>query len=219
LSRLKLARITELVSAIPQATVEKYWDYWKTLEVKSDRDYYHRWIFAYTSVQRHWRQNVILFEKVKALPDGFSFDRLSRMLRTAHAGLYKVTTRGIWQFHHDFWNNPADWYPRPYETFAECRARLMKRTHGLKIAKVAFALELAFPETCEVMCADRHMLRLFGHKGDGISNSEYCRVEQHWVDCCKRRGLPSAMVRHVCWDQIQHQVDTSYWSHVFEEGT
>jgi hypothetical protein len=64
-----------------------------------------------------------------------------------------------------------------------------------------------------------HIGRLYGLVNPNerkMTLKAYRRIEEHWTQTCKERKIPSAIARHVYWDQVQGQRSTNYWSHVFE---
>lgn len=198
-------------------TVRRYLRYWKSLAPDCHERYYRAWQFAFLSVHTTWEVNVRSFVGVRALGLDFTRRRLRTALERSGVGLYNVRERGLWQFHQDFWARPAAWYPAPGESVRDCRDRLLPAVYGLHLAKLSFAMELAFPEACDAVCLDVHLLRLYGIEAPGRPcPSAYRDIESHWAGRCAARGLPSPMVRHAYWDSLQNQGDTRYWSWVFE---
>lgn len=207
----------KVIAATDLTKVKSYEHYWRTITPKNHQEYYERWLFAYMSVRTRWQENVKLFNLVKALPHDTLYSHLGAVLTSAGAGMIKTRLTGIHRFMYDFWHNPDDWYPQLGETTAACRDRLVTQIYGLGITKVSFVLEMAFPETCEVVCVDTHIQKLYG-LNNGLNDNEYRAVEKHWVKHCKANGLPSAITRHIYWDKLHNEPSTKYWSYVFEQS-
>lgn len=219
LSWLRYRKAAEVIQSMPQQRIDRYLEYWNNIAPRSHREYYERWLFAYMSVRTMWRENVKLFEAVRALPEGFSQEALRQCLLDNRAGMVNIRTRGIWDFHQSFWANPLLWYPLIGEPVSVCRDRIVEKIVGLGIAKVSFVMEMAFPSNCDVVCVDVHIGRLYGLKDPyerKMTLKAYRRIEEHWTEHCEKRKIPSPIARHVYWDQVQGQTNTSYWSHVFE---
>jgi hypothetical protein len=201
--------------------INRYHTYWNDIAPRSHQEYYERWLFAYMSIRTMWRENVKLFEAIRAMPMGFTEDQLRQCLLDNRSGMINRRTAGVWKFHHDFWSNPTSWYPALCEPVSLCRDRLVERIYGMGIAKVSFVMEMAFPTTCDVVCIDVHIGRLYGLKNTyerKMNLGAYRRIEEHWTRHCQERDIPSAIARHVYWDHVQGQKSTSYWSHVFERA-
>lgn len=219
LSWLRYQKAAEVVREMHRQRIDRYLSYWNNIAPRSHREYYERWLFAFMSVRTMWRENVKLFEAVRALPEGFTEDHLRQCLLDNRSGMITNRTRGIWEFHQKFWQNPTAFYPALCEPVSTCRDRLVDSIFGLGIAKVSFVMEMAFPSTCDVVCVDVHIGRLYGLRDPyerKMTLGAYKRIEKHWTKSCREREIPSAIARHVYWDQVQGQDSTSYWSHVFE---
>lgn len=128
-----------------------------------------------------------------------------------------VRGKGIWEFSKSFWENPDFWRKQTNESFVQARDRMKEKLFGLGIAKTSFALEMIYPEECDVTCLDRHGIKLYGVP-DNELEKRYNSIESHWVETCRNRGLPPALVRHWWWDNRRSpkQKDTRYWSYVLE---
>ena len=220
ISKTPEENVEEFIASISQEDITRYAQYWDTITPKTHEEYYKRWIFAYLSVHTTWTSNVrayIHLDSEKAITEK---EQLMQLIVASRVGLHKVRTDGIWKFKNDFWSNPDEWYKKPEETWPDFRDRVMNKCHGLGYAKSSFALELCYPNTCEVTCLDTHMLQLYKVKSSpGPSPSKYKELEQHWITKCKSRGIPAFMVRNVYWDKTQGKTDTRYWSHIFEIPT
>jgi hypothetical protein len=215
LSTRRAARVIRAAADSP--ALPAYRAHWAAITPRTDADYFNRWVFAFASVQTDWRRNCLIYRRFAGPGVRFDARSVNRLLVETGAGMLTVRTKGLSLLHEDFWRDPALYRPLPGEPFWACRDRLVRRVHGLGLAKVAFALELCFPLTCEVTCLDRHLLRLYGCDGNaGVNATVYRDAEAHWVRTCRKHGVPCALARHIYWDGVQEQPDTRYWSHVFE---
>lgn len=170
------------------------------------------------SIHTTWKKNVEGFLAVKNLQRPFTWLQLYNAIRRSKCGLTRMRTHAVYDFHRRFWNDPSWWYPQADETMVECRDRLAGSTWGIKLTKVSFALELAFPATCGVVCLDTHILQLYNYyRKDTPNPALYHEMERHWLAACTKRGVPSPIVRHIYWDRVQKKPDTRYWSHVLEK--
>lgn len=170
------------------------------------------------SIHTTWQKNVEGFKQVKALAPGYKWPQLHAAIKRSKCGLTKMRTTAIWDFHKRFWSNPDFWYPRKGESMPDCRDRLAKATYGIGLTKTSFVLEMAFPETCDVVCLDTHILQLYDYyRKDTPTLPVYRAMEKHWINECAKRDVPSPIVRHIYWDNKQKQNDCRYWSHVLEK--
>ncbi len=213
-----LTDMDSFLSKLDRKKVQEYKKYWKRLTPKTSRDYYLRFIFAFLSIQTTWLQNVRAFLQFWTLPKDFTQEELKEALVESGSGMHDVKSKFMYAFSNNFWKWPENYYPRSYESMTDCRNRLMINIDGLGYAKTAFALELAYPETCDVACLDRHMLDLF--KYDKNKNtpkpSEYLEMEEGWRALCAKHKIPCPIARHLVWDNKQEKRSTQYWSLAFE---
>lgn len=213
---MTVTKVDEALAKLTITDVERYSQYWTTIQPKSHLEYYQRWLFSFLSVHTTWTSTVRGYELLKDRAWAGNKEELGRLLVQSGVGMHKIRTEGIYRFDVDFWSNPESWYKQENESWKECRDRLMERCHGLGLAKTAFALEMGYPEQSEAVCLDVHMLRLYGKDPKkGISISEYARMESHWVKSCRDKGYPPAIARHAVWDVIQKKPDSTYWTYVF----
>lgn len=210
----KYKKVSDFFSSIEQETVDRYISYWKTIIPTNDQQYFNCWLFAFLSVHTTWQRNVSSYKLLTSV-DLKSKEELELLIKGAGVGLHTVRSKGIWKFYNDFWSDPKWWYKQEKESWVEFRERAMDRLFGIAEAKTSFAVELAHPENCRVVCLDTHMLQLYGCASH-ISYEKYKRCEKHWLAQCDDHGIPSPIARHIYWDRIQKQPDTKYWSHVFE---
>lgn len=210
------AEILTYINSIADSTIADYTAYWNTITPKTDEDYFNRWRFAFLSVHTSWKSNVRAYAQMDSNTRPTEKQQLQQQIVYSKVGLIKLRTEGMWKFQTDFWANPQAWRKRDDETWDKFRDRTMNMCHGLGYAKTAFAIELCYPNTCEVVCLDTHMLQLYEHAPGTPSAAKYKDMERHWTEACKARNIPSFMVRNVYWDKVQEKTDTRYWSYVFE---
>jgi hypothetical protein len=211
-------KIEEFINSISPDDIARYRKYWETITPKTPEAYYKRWLFAFLSVHTSWRANVRAYVNIDKEQKLTERERLMQLIVTSRVGLIKMRTEGMWRFRNDFWKDPAEYYQKPNESWSDFRDRVMNKCHGLGNAKSSFALELCYPNTCEVTCLDTHMLQLYGAKPSPVpSPKKYKELEKHWVSKCLARNYPPFMVRNIYWDKVQEQENTRYWSYVFEE--
>ena len=197
----------------------RYLDYWKTIEPKTDWEYYLRWVFGFASIHTTWRSNVKCYQAVEALGLDYDLNDVKAAIKSSGAGLDKMRSFAIWEFKNKFKANPEWFRPRDGETLPQCRDRLAFSTFGIGQAKTSFVLEMCFPALCDVVCLDTHLLQLYGvNPKNKLTKSQYHAVEAHWAGLCAERGLSCPMVRHMYWDKKMRQEDCRYWSFVFEKG-
>ena len=51
-----------------------------------------------------------------------------------------------------------------------------------------------------------------------VRKTEMDRIERHWAETCGNHKVPPVIARWVYWDRKQGQLDSRYWSYVFEEN-
>jgi hypothetical protein len=212
-------RVEAFINNFDTRHAAQYLTYWDGITPRNESEYYDRWIFAFMSIHTTWKKNVAGFLAVKNLPPRLNWAQLYWAVKKAKCGLDKMRTHAIWDFHKRFWSDPTFWYPLPNESLPDCRDRLAKATYGIGLTKTSFVLEMAFPSTCDVVCLDTHILQLYNYyRKDTPNKSVYRAMEEHWIETCARKGVPSPIVRHLYWDKIQGQPDSRYWSHVLEKA-
>jgi len=212
------AEITEYINSIPDTTVTEYSDYWKTITPTTDQEYFKRWQFAFLSVHTSWKSNVKAYEHIDKNETPTEKQQLQQMIVYSRVGLTKMRTDGMWKFQTDFWADPQKWRKQTTETWDAFRDRTMNMCHGLGYAKSAFAIELCYPNECDITCLDTHALQLYEYdsKRGTPGATKYKEMEQHWVQACRAKNIPPFMARNVYWDKVQEQANSRYWSYVFE---
>lgn len=201
---------------LPQNKIDEYVNYWSGLVNTDDEDYYRKALFAYMSVRTGWQKNVRDFLTAAYLPGALSPLILETGLRKGKTGLYETRVPGIWGFYKHFWSNSKPWHRYNGESDINYRDRLTVWFFGLGITKSSFLIELLAPLTCNVVCLDRHMRKLYQLTAKDNSSQIYTAIEEHWREICKARNVPCAMARHIYWDKIQKQPNTRYWSYCLE---
>ncbi len=210
--------IKNIIQAIPQTLIDEYSNYWDNIAPVTDEEYYNRWVFAFLSVHTSWSSNVkgYLSLAEAKYPDK---ETLYKLIQESGVGLSPMRTKGIWKFKESFERDPSFWKKRTDETWVQFRDRTADEAHGIALAKTAFAIEMCYPTTCEVVCLDTHMLQLYKAKTETTpSPSKYKTLEQHWINACKSRNIPPFIARNIFWDKVQKQSNSTYWSHVFERN-
>lgn len=190
---------------------------WLGVAPVSQEDFFRRWLFAYASIQTGWARNVVIYNALKDLDWVGDKEHLYDLLVDTGAGMHNGRTKNISAFADDFWNDPAAFYGRPGESWADYRKRLMQRIPGMGMAKTSFVLEMTWPTTAEVICIDTHILQLYGCEPGRLSRATYKELEKHWVSTCEEQGLAPAIARAIYWDDNQGYENSEYWNCVFND--
>jgi thermostable 8-oxoguanine DNA glycosylase len=190
---------------------------WLSTAPVSPEDFFRRWLFAYASIQTGWARNVVIYSALKDLEWVGDKEHLRSLLIETGAGMHNGRTRNISAFSDAFWDNPAAFYGRSGETWAEYRRRLVATIPGMGMAKTSFVLEMTWPTDAEVICIDTHVLRLYGCQADRLSRTKYEELEAHWVKTCKNRSLAPAIARAIYWDDNQGYENSDSWNCVFND--
>jgi len=210
-------------SKMNASKLHSYYKYWGSLTANSDEEYFRRFLFAFCSVHTTWKGNVYGYEAIKDFhPDRWTKKQLWSALAGSGCGLYNDRTEHIWLFGTKFWNDPSQYRPLPGESLYFLRNRLVPAIKGLGVAKVSFALEMAYPtdKTLDITCLDVHMLRLYGNAKMSAQSrkgrTEYEKYEADWVGRCANLPTGPYVARMVYWDSIQDKDSSRYWSYVLE---
>jgi hypothetical protein len=193
-------------------------EYWDGIKVKTDLDYFKRWVFAFASIHTTFQNNVKGYEMlVNDMSWTISKERLLEMLEGSSLGLTNMRYKALWDFARKFRSNPKKFYKKRNETWVELRDRLCKTLYGIGQAKVSFALNLSFPVEAKVCCLDVHLLRFLGWTKKQVpSLKKYKEMEQKWLDKCDEYNLGYGVVREMYWNKVQKKSDSRYWSHCLE---
>ena len=201
--------------------VTEYNTYWQGITPVTNEEIKKRYVFSFLSVHTPWTANVnsfLLLEKNKqALSDK---DELTKLLIQSKAGNHNRKSEGIFRFVKDFDENP-DFYK--LDTSVEHQAqrdKIMAKCYGLGLAKTAFALEMCFPLSAQVVCLDTHILQLYGYKEPKerakINYQRYKAIEDHWLKVCAQINIAPAVARAIWWDKKQKQESSRYWTFTIE---
>lgn len=201
--------------------VESYRTYWNQLVPRNPAEYFDRWVFAVCSIVNSWQNNCRSYNFIRNLgyPLGrFGFEGLVHKLQSSRCGVHNRRAQSLWAIDQTFWTKHEEWRPKKWEPLTQFRDRLVETVIGMGPAKVSFVIEMLMPESCAVVCADRHMLRLYGYSSDAkIGRAEYSAIEADWVGRCQSLKLPAPLARHIWWDQLRGEWSTRYWSCVLED--
>jgi len=200
---------TEFVAGLCASRVESYCNYWHELRPRSEEDRLRRWVFAVSSVHTTWKANVTLYRELKDLSWIQNPLDIENRIKRSGAGLHTMRARSLQDLvvhRGDLEVNRSSWATR--------RDELSNKIFGLGFAKTSFALEMIYPLEADVLCADTHVLQLYGHNPNHSHTTAdvMTECEHHWVTSCRSRGFPPAIVRHIFWDIKQNKSDCSYWA-------
>jgi len=212
--------IERFIDGITDIDIHRYGEYLESIRPADFEGLFRRFIFAYCSIQTSWQMNVKLYEMLKSNEWRTDEAELMALLVSSRAGFHNNRTRYLADFAKKFWDDPYFFLKKWYESWTVYRDRIVKRMLGMGLAKVSFTLEMAYPSDAQVVCLDRHMLRVYKRKQDKHNScgaALYREFERHWCKCCKARGVPPTIARWIYWDRIQGQKDSRYWAHVLEE--
>lgn len=205
--------------------LQAYHKYWGSLTAHSNSEYFKRFLFAFCSVHTSWKGNVYGYEAIKDFhPLQWSKQKLWSALAGSGCGMHNGRTENIWKFGCEFWDDPQKFRPMPGEPLYFLRNRLVPAIRGLGVAKVSFALEMAYPtdRSLDIACLDVHMLRLYGNAKLSATSAkgrnEYERFEADWIGRCSSLPTGPYVARMVYWDSIQDKDSSRYWSYVLERN-
>lgn len=218
-----MVQVEEFFRSISRKEITEYKSYWEGVKPHSTEEKFLRWIFAFMSIHTTWESNVKGYEALKGF-DGWigQKDQLKKKIIDARVGLYNTRTEFIWRFTKEFWHTPLFFEQLPGEDWNTTRNRLVKYLKGIGMTKVSFTLEMLFPNECEVLCLDTHMMQFFGvPKGTKFEGPKgmttYEDAESKWIKLCKEMEVPSYIARSIYWDRNQGKEDSRYWSYVLEK--
>jgi thermostable 8-oxoguanine DNA glycosylase len=189
--------------------------YWARLIPSTDNDRALRWVFAFLSIHTSWKKNVESYLEIEKMHDPYVYTDIYDTLKRSKCGLENMRARAVHDLKTIMNHTPHVMKPLINESLVVCRNRLAKYLYGIGLAKTAFALELIYPFQNEVVCLDTHMLKMYSQPPGTPRLATYLKIEQHWTETCNKLGYPPTIARHIYWDQVQNQKDTSYWSFVF----
>jgi len=168
------------------------------------------------SIRSSWQSNRSAYQQLSSAGWRSNNELADRLIAT-RIGLTTMRTNAIWRLTELLGSTPAFFESPDVASWGDWRKTLLSRLIGIGRAKVSFALEMCFPAACRVICIDTHIQQLYGLAAGGSLNERtYDQLESHWLRTCATMGYPPAIVRHILWDARQGQVNTRYWSDVFE---
>ena len=213
MSRASRNRVRKYFDSIKDEEVNEQTDYWKTKYPKSHNDVRNRWLFAFASVHTTWTNNVNQYQAVKDKPL-CNYSKLLSRLIIGGGGMYNLKASGmfhfgtVWRYDNTpFVNKPTDW--------VQTRNSVAKELIQLNKAKTSFAMEMTWPLESEVVCLDRHILRLYGQDPEDAPNqTNYDWMERYWMRQSKQRNIPAYIARCVYWDRINKSNNSNYWAYI-----
>lgn len=207
--------IFQTIASVSPSTVQRYVNYWESIRPTTWHEKWKRWVFAFCSIRAGWETNKNTYRALvrNVWPD---VESLRAILEKCRIGIYENRTRGIWEFTNEVVDNPEVLNIDVKHDWVEQRNKLVKKFHGIGLAKVAFSLEMCYPTECRVVCLDTHILQMFGLNPNKVTDKQYFECERQWLKACNTLGYPPAIVRHILWDKKQGKKNTRYWSYVLE---
>lgn len=203
-----------------KALVASYTAYWERLRPRSDEELMNVYVFSAASYLNTWSNNVAAYRYLTNL--GYPLLRYGRKGLLDHvvrsgAGIHNRRFQTIAAVDKLMWSGGRALWPGPGEPLTEFRDRLRPLVPGLGLAKLAFVIEMMYPDSCAVTCADRHILRAYGGDGSPVPDRTYLALERHWCETCAGLGLAAPIARHIVWDAVQRRTGTMYWSYVLHD--
>ena len=208
----------EFLDSIDRTHLTAYRNYWTAITPATDQERFKRWLFAYASVHSSWENNVRMYEAIKDCTWIGNQEELLSLIRNSGAGLHNNRTRFIMDFTTKYWDNPS-LFTYDGDDWLGFRSKIDNNILGLGRAKIAFALEMIHPEKMKLLCADTHLLQLFGFTASNVDKckpKEFETIENHWVSKCNELSIPPALARLLFWDKKQGKLNSRYWSYVLE---
>ena len=214
--RPKYDTVEKFFCSVEKGTVERYMEYWETVEPKDESSRFQRWLFAFMSVHTSWKSNLAGYNSIKNWWDWFKdHDKLVGLIQGSGVGLHNNRAKFISKFTNDFWSDPDAFEKEENETWVTFRDRLVKRVLGLGPAKTSFSLEMCFPNEAFVTCLDTHLFQVYG-LDQSKDLRQYGKIEEHWLDMSRMWNIPPYIARCIYWDRKQGKEDSRYWSYVLE---
>jgi hypothetical protein len=213
MSKASRNRVRSYFDTIKDSEIESQSDYWSTRNPDTHQEVKNRWLFAFASVHTTWTNNVNQYEQVKDKPL-CNYSRLLSRLIIGGGGMYNLKAQGMFHFgctwrydHTKFTNKPENW--------VQARNSIAKELIQLNKAKTSFAYEMTWPLETQVVCLDRHILRLYGQDPEKAPNqTNYDWMENYWVKLSKERQVPPYIARCIYWDRINNSTTSNYWAYI-----
>lgn len=218
---MEITPAASFLSSVDGARLQAYAEYWDRLAPSDDWETFQRWLFAYASVHTTWESNVSLFNAIKGCEWLGDKEALRQRIIESRAGLHNNRAEFIIDFADKFWSNPGRFAYDPNIPWFDFRRQVDKSIRGLGRAKIAFAYEMIYPSSVQLVCLDTHILQLYGYAPSLISSNhikdrDFESIEQHWIATCSQRKIPPALARFMYWDNKQGKPNSRYWSYVLE---
>ncbi len=197
--------------------VKDYIEYWKTITPPIEAsEIYKRWLYAICSVHMQVEGSVLMYKTIVLNFEKWKNDieELKKLLKEINCGMYNTKAATIFSFTEQYIETPAFFLKRKVETWEEARNRIVKAVTGLAEAKTSFALEMIYPESCEVVCNDCHQFKFYKTKKGNYKH--YRKLETHFLDTAKNAGIPPAIARQILFDVNLGYTDSRYWTSIFE---
>jgi len=209
--------IETYIQDIDRDTEDKYLEYFGSLRPTNDEDFFRMFLFSFASVHSSWQNNIRTYVFLKDISWIEKESRLKNRLSVSSGGMENNRAKYLWEFSKKFWDCPSRYKKKMHASWQAYRLRLIKDIKGLGPAKTSFSVELCYPESAQVVCLDRHMLKLYKHPKETCSLSDYVSYEDHWIGQCSETSCSPVMARFIWWDKLQGYGDSRYWSYCLEE--
>ena len=210
-------RLDTFFETLKDSDVERYSEYWNSVEPKNEEDVFKRYLFAFMSVHTSWKNNCKGYNAIKKYSEWKSDkEELRQKLKKTRVGLQNNRTNYIGSFSSDFWGNPSFYiHPNYGEGWDIWRDKLCEKILGLGEAKTSFAIEMIYPNDAKVVCLDTHLFQLYG-LNQTKHRKLYRAIEIDWLNRCGQRKISPYIARCLYWDKKQNRKSSRYWSKVLE---
>lgn len=192
-----------------------YQEYFRKIKPKTQLDVYNRFLFAFCSVHTTWERNVIGYNMVKGI---YHTDKksLRKLIKKSGIGLTNNRTAFILEFTQKYLENPKFYTKRRAESWVKYAERLIKDIKGLGLAKARFAIELIYPNSARIVCADTHIIQWAKQNPEKMNKTLYMKIEQGFLNHSKKQNKHPIEARWSWWDKKQGYTDPRYWSWCLE---
>lgn len=206
-------KIRQFFDSIKDSEIAEQTQYWESKKPKTVQEYRNRWMFAFASVHTTWGNNVNQYNEIKNR-NLCSIDSLTNRLIISAGGMHHIKAKSLYHFGCT-WRQGHEKFISPFDSYIDVRNEISKELLGLSNAKTSFAIEMCNPIDADVVCLDRHMLRLFNADPEKApSNTLYYKMEQYWLRLCKIREVPSYIARCIFWDRANNETNSHYWAYI-----
>lgn len=220
---IELDKVRKAFSELPADGYRAYLAHFKRLKPSGPEEVYRRFLFSFLSVQTDWMMNVELYRALRDYDWREGVEPVKAYFKKVGAGFHETRPMRLHAFHTAFWESPEWFQKSPLESWVAYRDRLDSTVNGLSNAKLGFVAEMMYPDTSELVCLDRHMLRgVFDVSstrwGVRCPRKRYLEYERRWVDEARWRGMAPAVSRLLHWDRALGFDNSLFWTEVFDEG-